>query len=69
MNVADELALERWQATDDGLAEMAIHSLHCVLSDLEKMTESRRGTKILREGVESLMEANSRLIKVVGGLI
>ena len=62
----EELAqIERWQFTDGGRAELALHGLNMTISDLEQSACTREGFSTIRQTRASLIKARESLDKLI----
>lgn len=61
MTDAELEAIQHWQQTDGGKAELAIHSLSIIVDDLTDATKTREGTATIRNNFRVLMDAKHKL--------
>lgn len=54
-------AIQRWQHTDGGKAELAIHGLSIIVDDLTDAIKTREGTSTIRANFKMLMDAKRKL--------
>lgn len=58
----EELAtIQRWQETDGGKAELAVHGLSIIVDDLTDAVKTREGTATIRASFRTLMDAKRKL--------
>ena len=62
----EELAMiERWQTTDGGRAEIALHGLSITVDDLENAACTRDGFSTIRKCRSTLIKARNDLDKLI----
>ena len=61
MTPEDLAQLERFQHTDGGKAELAVHGLSIIVDDLTDAIKTREGTSTIRANFKMLMDAKHKL--------
>jgi len=58
-------AIQRWQDTDGGKAELAIHGLSIAADDLTDAIKSREGIRSARANIRMLNDAKHKLEDII----